>query len=126
MKKIENKKQDILVLPLKKDKQIVLDRYAIIETGGKQYFAIEGKTIQIEKIDQQPGEQVVFSNVLFKRENDKACIVGTPFIDTPVLATVVKHLRGEKIIVFKFKRRKKSRKKQGHRQEYSVVRISGI
>ena len=66
MKNIDNNnKKDISILPLKKEATIVLDRYAIIETGGKQYFALEGKTVMIEKLPQQAGETVVFSTVLF-------------------------------------------------------------
>jgi large subunit ribosomal protein L21 len=126
MKKAENNIKNVSILPLKKETQIVLDRYAIIETGGKQYFALEGKTIQIEKLNEQPGEQVVFSTVLFKRIDSQNCIVGTPYVDTPVTGTIVKHLRGDKIVVFKFKRRKKYRKKQGHRQSYTVIRINSI
>jgi large subunit ribosomal protein L21 len=127
MKNVGNKNQEaISILPLKKETQIILDRYAIIETGGKQYFALEGKTIMIEKLPQQPGEVVNFSTVLFKRENSESCHIGAPYLSTPVIATVIKHIRGDKIIVFKFKRRKKYRKKQGHRQSYTVIRINTI
>jgi large subunit ribosomal protein L21 len=127
MKKTENKNnENVFILPLKKEAQTVLDRYAIIETGGKQYFALEGKTIMIEKLPQEPGEVIVFSSVLFKRENKEKCEVGNPYVTTPVTGVVIKHLRGDKIIVFKFKRRKKYRKKQGHRQSYTVVRITSI
>jgi large subunit ribosomal protein L21 len=127
MKKTENKNREhVSILPLKKEAQTVLDRYAIIETGGKQYFALEGKTIMIEKLAQEPGDVVVFSNVLFKRENLEKCEIGNPYLKTPVTGTIIKHLRGDKIIVFKFKRRKKYRKKQGHRQSYTVVRITAI
>ncbi len=127
MKKIENKNiEGISILPLKKEAQTILDRYAIIETGGKQYFVLENKTVMVEKLPQQPGEIVVFSTVLFKRENSEKCELGNPYLASPVTATIVKHIRGAKIIVFKFKRRKKSRKKQGHRQSYTVIRINSI
>lgn len=127
MKKTENKNnENVLILPLKKEAQTVLDRYAIIETGGKQYFALEGKTIMIEKLPQEAGEVIEFSKVLFKRENKEKCEVGNPYTSTGVTGTIIKHLRGDKIIVFKFKRRKKYRKKQGHRQSYTVVRITSI
>jgi large subunit ribosomal protein L21 len=127
MKKTENKNnQNVLILPLKKEAQTVLDRYAIIETGGKQYFALEGKTIMIEKLPQEAGEVIKFSKVLFKRENKEKCEIGNPYINSEVTGTIIKHLRGDKIIVFKFKRRKKYRKKQGHRQSYTVVRITSI
>lgn len=127
MKKMENKNQEnIAILPLKKEAQTTLDRYAIIETGGKQYFVLEGKTVMVEKLPQQQGEEVIFTSVLFKRENSQSCEIGNPYVATPVKGTIVKHLRGDKIIVFKFKRRKKYRKKQGHRQSYTVIRIVAI
>lgn len=121
----ESKKNVVSSLPLKKNAEVVLEKYAIIQTGGKQYFALENKTIMIEKIDGGQGDSVTFNEVLFKR-NEGVCYLGTPFLPEPITATIVKHLRGDKIIVFKFKRRKKYRKKQGHRQPYTVVRIGQI
>lgn len=121
----ESKKNVVSSLPLKKDAEIILEKYAIIQTGGKQYFALENKTIMIEKIDGANGDIVTFNEVLFKRASG-VCSLGAPFLAEPITATIVKHLRGEKIIVFKFKRRKKYRKKQGHRQSYTVVRINAI
>lgn len=118
----ESKKNVVSSLPLKKNAEMVLEKYAIIQTGGKQYFALENKTIMIEKIDGDQGDSVAFNEVLFKR-TEGTCYLGTPFLAEPIIATIVKHLRGDKIIVFKFKRRKKYRKKQGHRQSYTVVRI---
>lgn len=112
-------------LPLKVDTVAELNKYSIIQTGGKQYFALVGKTIMIEKLPQQSGEEILFNTVLFKKDNDQYT-VGNPYIDQPTKGIVIKHLRGNKIIVFKFKRRKKYRKKQGHRQSYTVVRIISI
>ena len=122
--KIQNNDQ-VTVLPLKKDVVVELGQYSIIETGGKQYFALVGKTIMIEKLPQQPGEEVIFNAFLFKKNNEEY-IVGNPHLSEPTKGVVVKHLRGKKVIVFKFKRRKKYRKKQGHRQSYTVVRITSI
>ncbi len=102
-----------------------MDRYAIIETGGKQYQACEGKTLGIEKLDIKEGGAVSFDRVLL-RKTGTAVEVGTPFLKTPVKATVVKHLRGPKLIVFKFKRRKRYMRKKGHRQPITVVRIVSI
>ena len=118
--------KELSILPLKEETKVTLDRYAIIQNGGKQYFVLEGKTVMLEKIDAQPGEQVTFSDVLFKRINAEECFVGQPYLDTPITGTIVKHMRGDKIIVFKFKRRKKYRKKQGHRQAHTIVRIGSI
>jgi large subunit ribosomal protein L21 len=103
-----------------------LERYAIIKTGGKQYFAVEGQTLAVEKLKANPGEEVVFDEVLLQRTNKNECRIGQPFLDTPVKALVVKHIRGNKIIVFKFKRRKKYRTKKGHRQPLTVVRFISI
>ncbi len=102
------------------------ERYAIFQTGGKQYQALEGKTIGIEKLDVAEGASVTFDTVLLRKTGDNNIEVGKPFLKTAIKATVVKHLRGPKIIVFKFKRRKKQMRKQGHRQPITVVRIESI
>lgn len=116
----------LTVLPLKNDAQVILEKYAIIQTGGKQYFALENKTIMIEKLDGEVNDEVIFTEVLFKRINAEVCSVGKPFLAEPIKGTIIKHIRGDKIVVFKFKRRKKYRKKQGHRQSYTIVRIQEI
>lgn len=102
------------------------DKYAIFQTGGKQYQALEGKTIAVEKLKVEPGQEIVFDQVLLRKLNDNDVEIGQPFLKTPVKATLVKQMRGPKLIIFKFKRRKKSRRKQGHRQDLSVVRIVSI
>lgn len=106
--------------------QIQFDRYAIIQTGGKQYQALEGKTLAIEKLDAKVGDKVTFDEVLLRRKDGKTVEVGRPFLDTPVKAEVIKHGKGEKVTVFKFKRRHMSRVKRGHRQPFTVVRITAI
>lgn len=107
-------------------KKDALDKYAIFETGGKQYQAIQGKTIAIEKVDGQPGDIVEFKEVLLRKTAPGEVVIGQPFLHEPVKASIIKHTRGEKIIVFKFKRRKKSRVKKGHRQEQTVIRIESV
>jgi len=102
------------------------ERYAIIQTGGKQYQALEGKTLGIEKLAIKEGGSVTFDKVLLRKTAEGKFEVGTPFLSTPVKAVIVKHLRGPKITVFKFKRRKKHTRKQGHRQPITVVRIEAI
>lgn len=104
----------------------LFERYAIFQTGGKQYQALEGKTIAIEKLDKEVGASVVFDEVLFRKTKDGAYEVGQPFVATPIKATIVKHMKGPKLIAFKFKRRKKYRRKIGHRQPITVVRIESI
>lgn len=102
------------------------DKYAIIETGGKQYQAIPGKTIAIEKLDAQAGDQVIFDKVVFKKDAEGSFAYGKPYLDTPVKASVVKQMKDKKLVIFKFKRRKKVRVKKGHRQPLTVVRIESI
>lgn len=105
--------------------QAEMPRYAIFETGGKQYQAIEGDTIAVEKLDMQEGDSVTFDRVLLRRDNE-AVEVGQPYLDKPIKASVVKHDRGPKLVVFKMKRRKKYRRKKGHRQDHTVVRIEEV
>lgn len=102
------------------------ERYAIFQNGGKQYQALEGKTVQLEKIDGKEGDKVEFKDVLFRKLDNDNIEIGQPNLTGSVKASIVKHLRGPKLIVFKFKRRQKSRVKKGHRQHHTVVRIESI
>ncbi len=102
------------------------DKYAIFQTGGKQYQAIEGKTIAIEKIEGEQGDTVEFADVLMRREGPDSVAFGRPYLDQPIKASIVKQTKGPKLVVFKFKRRKKVRRKKGHRQPITVVRIEAI
>lgn len=107
-------------------KEVLFDKYAIFQTGGKQYQALEGKTIGIEKLDATEGAKVSFDKVLLRKTGEGKIEIGKPFLKTPVKASIVKHLKGPKLIAFKFKRRKKYARKQGHRQPITVVRIESI
>jgi len=109
-----------------KKQPVSFDRYAIFQTGGKQYQALEGKTVGIEKLDIPEGSSVTFDQVLLRKTGSEALEIGTPFVTTPVTGIVIKHMKGPKIIAFKFKRRKKYKRKQGHRQPITVVRIEAI
>jgi large subunit ribosomal protein L21 len=102
------------------------EKYAIFQTGGKQYQAIEGKTLSIELIEGNTGDTVTFNEVLFKKSGTDAYAIGTPFLSTPITASIIKHIKEPKKIVFKFKRRKKVRVKKGHRQPGTVIRIESI
>lgn len=115
---MENKKQE--------KRELAFDRYAIFQTGGKQYQALEGKTVAVEKLDVLAGSEVEFKEVLFRRANAETLEVGAPFLKTAVKAVVVKHDLGPKLIAFKFKRRKKYRRKIGHRQPMTIVRVVSI
>lgn len=101
------------------------EKYAIFKTGGKQYQALEGSTIAIEKLKVEAGETVKFNEVLLRKNGDNV-EVGTPFLSTPVVAKVLKYTRGPKLIAFRFKRRHKVRVKRGHRQDLTVIRIESI
>ena len=99
--------------------------YAIIATGGKQYRVSEGDVIYIEKIDAQVDSTVSFDVLLVENEGDVK--VGTPIVEgVKVEGKVVGQIRGEKIIVFKYKSKKNYRRKQGHRQPYTKVEITKI
>ena len=99
--------------------------YAIIATGGKQYRVSEGDKIYIEKIDAEVGSTVSFDVLLVENEGDVK--VGTPVVEgVKVEGKVVGQVRGEKIIVFKYKAKKNYRRKQGHRQPYTKVEITKI
>ena len=106
--------------------QDTFDQYAIIQTGGKQYQAIKGKTIAIEKIDGEIGDVVEINEVLLRKTGPEAVEIGQPFLEKPVKVSIVKHIKGPKLVIFKFKRRKKSRVKKGHRQPGTVIRIEEI
>ena len=99
--------------------------YAVIETGGKQVRVSEGKVIYVEKLDVNEGDNFTFDNVLMV--GGEELIIGNPYVDgVSVDATVEKHGRQKKIIVFKFKAKKKYRRKQGHRQSYTKLTINKI
>lgn len=111
---------------MKNDAIKSFDKYAIIKTGGKQYQAIEGKTIAVEKIEGEAGTPVEFKEVLFRKLGEGQIEIGRPFLTSSVKASIVKQIKGPKVIAFKFKRRKKSRVKKGHRQPLTVIRIEAI
>jgi large subunit ribosomal protein L21 len=100
--------------------------YAVIETGSKQYRVTAGDTLQVERISTKAGETVTFDRVLMVG-NDGKFTTGSPTVaQATVTANVVEHIRGEKKVAFKMKRRKGYHKKIGHRQELSVVKITEI
>lgn len=100
--------------------------YAIVETGGKQYQAEEGRYIDIELLEAEQDSKVVFDKIIMI-VNGKKSKVGQPYVNgASVEGTVVKHDKAKKIIVFKQRPKKGYRKKQGHRQSYTRVMISKI
>lgn len=100
--------------------------YAVIETGGKQYRVSEGDVIHVEKVNVEEGEQFTFDKVLLI-SNDGEIKVGKPFIEgAKVEAKTLKHGKSKKIIIFKYKPKKRERKKKGHRQPFTRFEISKI
>lgn len=100
--------------------------YAVIKTGGKQYRVEEGDTLRVEKIEVATGESLDFDQVLLVADGDKVT-VGQPLVEgAKVTAEVVDQGRHKKIRIIKFRRRKHSRKQQGHRQWFTEVKITGI
>ncbi len=100
--------------------------YAIIETGGKQYRVKNGDQIAVEKLGVADGEKVVFDKVLVAGEGAEVK-VGTPYIDgITVEGKAVENGKGKKVVIFKYKAKKDYRKKQGHRQPYTLVEITSI
>lgn len=100
--------------------------YAIIETGGKQYRVQEGDTLFVEKLDKEAGEKIDLSKVLLISKEDDL-LVGKPYVEgAKVEATVLEQGKAKKIIVFKYKAKKNYRKKQGHRQPYTKLKIEKI
>ena len=100
--------------------------YAVIKTGGKQYRVAEGDVVNIEKIEGDTGANVAFEEVLMVSE-DAGTKIGTPFLDgASVSGTILEQGRSKKLIVFKFKRRKDYKRKYGHRQSFTRIRIDQI
>ncbi len=99
--------------------------YAIIETGGKQFRVEEGCTLKVAKLDSAVGTELSIDKVLMLGGGDVK--IGAPYLEqASVKATVLEHGRGEKIIVFKRRKRHDSRKTQGHRQDYTAIKINAI
>jgi len=100
--------------------------YAVIETGGKQYRVELGSELAVERLEGTPGDTINFDRVLLVADGDKASI-GTPVVDDAlVTASLVRHDRGDKVIVFKYRPKARHRAKNGHRQEQTVVRVADI
>ncbi len=100
--------------------------YAVFATGGKQYRAVTGDILEIEKLNAEKGATVELDQVLMVGEGEDVK-VGSPYLKGgKVTATVVEHGRGEKIRILKFKRRKHHMKRMGHRQDFTRIEITGI
>jgi large subunit ribosomal protein L21 len=100
--------------------------YAIVNSGGKQYKVQEGEIVKVEKLTGNVGDKISFDKVLMFSDGDKVS-VGTPLIKkAAVNGHIVEQGKHKKILVFKYKRRKRYRRKQGHRQQFTAVKIDSI
>lgn len=100
--------------------------YALVEIKGKQYRAEKGAVLKVDKLNNASGDTVAFDSVLMVSDGDNVQI-GTPYVDgAAVKTTVAEHGRDKKVVVYKFKRRKNYRRKRGHRQSYTMVRVDDI
>ena len=100
--------------------------YAVIKTGGKQYRAAPGEEVKIEKLPGEVGDTVTFDRVLLTFDGENVN-VGKPYLEnTKVVGCITRHGKNRKIVIFKYKKRKGYRRKQGHRQEFTQVRIEEI
>ena len=101
-------------------------KYAIVESGGKQYKAVEGETIEVDRLADEEGAVIDLERVLMLVDGDDYT-VGTPEVEgVKVQATVAEHFKGKKIIVFKYHPKKRYRLKKGHRQQYTRLAIDKI
>jgi large subunit ribosomal protein L21 len=100
--------------------------YAVFETGGKQYRVAEGDRLRVEKLEAEPGSSIDFSKVLMIADGEQIKL-GKPFIEgSTVTAEVTGHGRHDKIRIIKFRRRKHHLKRQGHRQDFTELKVTGI
>lgn len=100
--------------------------YAIIKTGGKQYRVAEGEVVRIEKLEQDTGSDVQFDQVLLVSKDDNVTVGKPTIAGAKVVGEIVDQIRGKKVEIIKFKRRKHQMKRQGHRQYYTDVKIKQI
>lgn len=100
--------------------------YAIISTGGKQYRASPGDMLKIEKIEAEKGNEVIFDRVLLATDG-REIHIGRPYLENvKVIGRILRHGKGKKMVVFKYKRRKNYKRKKGHRQLFTEVKIEKI
>ncbi len=100
--------------------------YAVIKTGGKQYRVITGETLKVEILAGDVGSAIVLDKVLMVSNGDKLSVGKPLLVGATVKATIVSHGRADKVTIFKMRRRKHYQKNQGHRQNYTEIRIDGI
>ena len=99
--------------------------YAIVNTGGKQYKVQQGQTLHVEKLPAEVGSEVVLDQVLFV-SSDQGVQVGKPFVQAKITCEVLDQARDRKVVIFKHKKRKDYRRKAGHKQAYTVLKVKAI
>lgn len=100
-------------------------KYAIVESGGKQYKAVPGSIIEVDRLSHEVGDKVELDIVLLSTDDE--VLVGTPFVNgAKVQASVIAEVKAPKVIVFKYKPKERYRRKQGHRQRYTQLKIDSI
>src|SRR5262245_4676461 len=100
--------------------------YAVIRTGGKQYRVKEGDSLRVEKLEGEVGQEIELGDVLMLAKEGYPVIGKNDLSGKAVKAKIVRHGRGRKILVFRFKRRKGFEKRQGHRQDFTEIKISSL
>jgi len=101
-------------------------KYAIVESGGKQYRAVEGSTIEVDRLDMEVGQQLDLNSVLLLVDGDEVS-VGAPVVQKAhVSTTVVEHIKGPKLVIFRYRPKKRYRVKTGHRQQYTRLQVNSI
>lgn len=100
--------------------------YAVINTGGKQYRVTPGEQVKVEMLKGEAGDTITFEQVLFTSDGEKI-LLGQPYLEnSKVVGQIVRQGKGKKVVVLKYKRRKTYRRKRGHRQPFTLVRIDAI
>lgn len=100
--------------------------YAVLETGGKQYRVAPGDLLEVDRLETEAGKPVTFDRVLFVANEDKFSVGAPTVANASIVADIVEHIRGEKKVAFKMKRRKGYHRTVGHRQELTRIKISEI
>ncbi len=101
-------------------------KYAIVESGGKQYRAVEGGTLEVDRLPVEAGANVKLEQILLLADGE-SITVGTPVVkDSPVWTTVIEHFKGEKVVIFNYSPKKRIRVKTGHRQNYTRLLVEQI
>jgi len=101
-------------------------KYAIVEAGGKQFKAVEGAYIDVDLLSVEPGQSITLEKVLLLTDDDKV-LVGMPSVKgVSIKTTVVDHVKGPKVVIFKYSPKKRIRTKTGHRQKYTRLKIESI